>query len=134
MLTLRLRDNWIRLFGDHETALIALAVVVITSERLTRTELDADRESLAIPLDPDDLARCNISSVASATGLNRETTRRKIDQLVRNGLIMREDGSFRLTPGFTQQSLASEIVKTQLDELRRAVNDLLRIDAIDLTV
>ena len=133
MLTLRLRDNWIRLFGDHEVALIALAIVVITSERLTRAELDAQLQSLAVPLPPDGLAMCNLSSIASATGLNRETTRRKVDQLIRSGLVVRDGSAVRLTPGFTQQSLASEVVKTQLDELRRAVNDLLRIDAIDLT-
>ena len=132
MLTLRLRDNWIQLFGDHQTALIALAIVVISSERLTRAGLDADQQSLAIPLRHDDLALCNISSVASATGLNRETTRRKIDELVRSGLLVRVGGSIRLTPGFTQQRLAADVVKTQLDELRRAVNDLLRIDALQL--
>ena len=134
MLTLRMRDNWIRLFGDHETAVIAVAIIVITSERLTRTKLDAHLESLAIPLPHEDLAMCNISSIASATGLNRETTRRRIEELVSSGLVVRQGGAVRLAPGFTQQNLASEIVRTQLDELRRAANDLLRIDAIELTV
>jgi hypothetical protein len=132
MLTLRLRDNWIRLFGDHDTALIALAIVVITSERLTRAELDAQLQTLTAPLDPDALAMCNLSSIASATGLNRETTRRKIDELVRSGLVVRRGQFIRLTPGFAQQNLASEVVKTQLDELRRAVNDLLRQGAMDV--
>jgi hypothetical protein len=132
MLTLRMRDNWIKLFGDHQTALIALAIVVIMSERLMRSELDPELETLSVPMPTADLAKCNLSSIAAATGLNRETTRRKVDQLVRRGLVIREAGVIRLKPGFTQQKLAGEVVKTQLDELRRALNDLLRIEALEL--
>lgn len=132
MLTLRLRDNWIRLFGDHETALIALAVIVVGSERLTRSTLQHGLESLALPLPPEDLAPCNVSSIAIATGLNRETTRRKIDQLARSGLIVRERSVIRLAPGFTQQDAAAETVQAQLNELKRTINDLLRIDAVSL--
>lgn len=132
MLTLRMRENWKRLFGDYETALIALAIIVISSERLTRTEVDAEFEFLAISFPTDELARCNISSIAAATGFNRETTRRKIDQLVQKGLVVREGSAVRLAPGLSQQDFAWGAVKRQLDELRRAVNDLLRIEAIDL--
>lgn len=85
MLTLRMRDNWIKLFGDHQTALIALAVVVIMSERLMRSELDPELETLTVPMPTANLAKCNLNSIAAATGLNRETTRRKVDQLVRRG-------------------------------------------------
>lgn len=74
MLTLRMRDNWIRLFGDHQTALIALAIIVIMSERLLRSQLDPELESLVVPMPSEDLAKCNLSSIAAATGLNRETT------------------------------------------------------------
>jgi hypothetical protein len=132
MLTLRFRDNWIGLFGDHETALIALAIIVIASERLTRSPLDDERESLAVPMRAEDLARCNISSIAAATGMNRETTRRKVDQLVKSGLVVREGGVVRLKSGFTQQSAVAKVVKLQLNEVRRAVNDLLRMEAIEL--
>jgi len=132
MLTLRMRENWITLFGDHQTALIALAIVVIMSERLMRSELDPELETLAVPMPTAGLAKCNLSSIAAATGLNRETTRRKVDQLVRRGLVVRENGAVWLKPGFTQQKLAGDVVKTQLDELRRALNDMLRIEALEL--
>lgn len=131
-LSLRLRENWARLFGDADTAAIALAIVVIISERLMRVELDAELESLSVPMPTEALARCNISSIAAATGFNRETTRRKVDQLVKAGMVIKERSIIRLAPGFTQQEIAIEVVKAQLDEVRRAANDLLRLGVISV--
>ena len=50
VLTLRLRENWQRLFGDKHSMLIGLAIVAIVSERLLRTELDPEYESLDRPM------------------------------------------------------------------------------------
>lgn len=132
LLTLRLRENWQLLFGDREATLIGLAVIATVSERLLRTELDPDLESLEKPMPLDRLSTCNISSIAVATGLNRETARRRVDQLVQSGLLVKDRGSVRLAPGFTQQKLAREVVQAQLDELRRSVNELIRQGAISL--
>jgi len=132
LLTLRLRENWQLLFGDREATLIGLAVIATVSERLLRTELDPALESLDKPMPLDQLSTCNISSIATATGLNRETARRRVDQLVRSGLLVKERGSVRLAPGFTQQKLACEVVQAQLDALRRSVNDLIREGAMTL--
>ena len=129
-LTLRLKENWRRLFGDDDTATIALAIVAIVAERLMRADLDSELESLTVPMPKEALASCNISSIAAATGFNRETTRRKVDQLARTGMIVREGSAIALAPGFTQQKLAIDAVRIQLDELRRATNDLLRVGAI----
>jgi hypothetical protein len=130
MLTLRMMENWRSLFGNGDAAMIGLAIVAIMSERLMRVELASELESLALPMPIKDLGRCNISSIAAATGLNRETTRRKINQLIASGLIVREGNAIMLAPGFTQRKEAAEIVQTQLDELRRAANDLIRIGAV----
>lgn len=130
MLTLRLMENWRRVFKDNESAIIALAIVAIVSEKLMRVELSREQESLAKPMPLESLARCNISSIAAATGLNRETTRRKINQLVEAGIVVREGGSVSLTPGSTQQQLSMEVVQSQLEELRRAANDLIRAGAM----
>ena len=130
MLTLRLRNNWVQMFGDMDTAAIVMAVVAIASERLMRAGLGSELETLAQPLPEGVLAHCNISSIAAATGLNRETTRRKVDQLIQKGLLVRENSSIRLAPGFTQEKAAMNLVTAQLDELRKAVNDLLRMGAL----
>lgn len=125
-LTLRLRENWTRLVGYADTAAIALAIVAISAERLLRDELDPQLESLTVPMPKEALGSCNISSIAAATGFNRETARRKVDQLVEAGLIVRDGPQIRLADGFTQQQEVIDITKTQLDELRRIANDLLR--------
>lgn len=125
-LTLRLRESWSQLFGDADTAAIALAIVAIVSERLLREDLDPPFESLATPLPAEFLGTCNISSIATATGLNRETARRKVNQLVRDGMISRDGAAIRLAPGFTQQQMVIKMIRSQLDEVRRASNDLMR--------
>lgn len=130
LLSLRLRDNWIRLFGDAETAKICLAVIATVSERLLRVDLNADLKSLSHPVAFEELTSCNISAIAAATGLNRETARRKVDQLIAKGMLVREAGSIMLAPGFTQQESVSAIVRDQLDELRRTTNALLQTGAL----
>jgi len=132
VLTLRLRETWQRLFGDDDAALIALAVIVTVSDRLLRAEVDPELQSLDRPMPLDQLSTCNISSIANATGLNRETARRKVQQLVKTGLLVKKGGGVSLAPGFTQQTLAWEVVQAQLDEVRRAVNDLIRAGAIKI--
>ena len=133
VLTLRLRENWQRLFGDKHSMLIGLAIVAIVSERLLRTELDPEYESLDRPMPLSELSTCNINSIAIATGLNRETARRKINALVESGMLVKDGGAISLALGFTQQALAHEVVQAQLDEIRRAVNDLIRVGAVDVT-
>ena len=130
MLTLRFRENWRQLFGDVDTAAIALAIVAIGAERLMRSGLDSELETLTVPMPVDAFAGCNISSIAAATGFNRETTRRKIDQLVQSGMVVREGPAIRLASGFTQQEVVIDMVTAQLNELRKAANDLLRVGAL----
>ena len=79
------------------------------------------------PVPKEYLARCNISSIAAATGLNRETTRRKVQDLVGRGFLMRlDDGSFHFTPGYLQRPHVAELVRKQLDSFTRVANDLAR--------
>ena len=75
------------------------------------------------------LAKFNISSIAGATGLNRETARKNVGGLIAQGMLVRDDGIILLAPGFTQQQVVSSIVLEQLEELRRAANGLLRMGA-----
>lgn len=130
MLTLRLMENWRRIFHDNDTALIALAIAVIMSERLMRTEVEPELETLAVPMPLETLAKCNISSVAAATGLNRETVRRRVNHLISMGMVVKENGAIRLAPGFTQQESVLDVVQQQFDEWRRTTTDLLRFGVV----
>ncbi len=48
-------------------------------------------------------------------------------------MLTKEEGSISLAPGFTQRDTAMTMVKTQLDEVRRTANDLLRVGALAIT-
>lgn len=130
LLSLRMADNWSRLFGDPQAARIALAIIGTVAERLTRIELEDDLRSLSQPISNSQLTQCNISAISATTGLNRETARRKIQRLIQDGLIVREGNSIRLTPGFTQQDDVRSTVADQLEEVRRTVNSYLQIGVL----
>lgn len=127
MLTLRCMENWRRGVRDYDQAMILVAIVAITAERLTRAELDAEERNLQIPIAPGELAPCNISSIASATGLNRETARRKVNELVASGLLVKSGrGVVNFAPGRHQQTATRALIRRQLEAVNRAVSDFVR--------
>ena len=127
ILTLRLMENWRRNVSDYDSAMVLAAVVAITSERLTRSQLVPELRTLAREVPQDRLARCNISSIASATGLNRETARRKVNELIASGFLVRSaDGVIGFTPGRFQSAETAILVRAQLEAVTRMLNDLLR--------
>jgi hypothetical protein len=127
MLTLRMMENWRRNVSDHDSIMILLAVVAITGERLTRCALEPHLERLAEPMPAEQLSPCNISSLAAATGLNRETARRKVNALIERGFLVKSaDGSINYKGGHLQQDHVHEMVREQLDAVVRLTNDLCR--------
>lgn len=129
-LTLRLQARWREVFGSEDAATIMLAIAAIRSERILREPADADHKTLAVHLPKEALGKCNISSIATATGYNRETARRRVQDLIDAGMLVREAGEIRFVPGFTQQESFAEAIRNLLDDVRRTANDLLRDGAI----
>lgn len=126
LLTSRAMENWRAGVGDNESAMILLAVVAITGERLTRTELPPELCSVATALPPGFAAGCNISSIAAATGLNRETTRRKVSALVERGYLCRAEGEIGFPTERQQDPDTLEFVRRQLEAVARFANDAIR--------
>ena len=127
MHTLRMMEKWRRNVSDYDSIMILIAVVAITAEKLTRCDLDPALKDLSHPIAPDQLAPCNISSIAAATGLNRETTRRKISALIhQNYLVRSQDGVISFARGHLQQDYIRELVREQLDALVKTTNELCR--------
>jgi hypothetical protein len=127
LLTSRAMENWRAGVGDNESAMILLAVVAITGERLTRADLPEDLCSVSTPLPPGYAAGCNISSIAAATGLNRETTRRKVAGLIGRGYLARSEGGEICFPADRQQDPETlDFVLRQLEAVARFANDALR--------
>ena len=131
MLTLRCMEHYREVAGDHESALVLLAVVAISSERLTRVGLPGELRSLDTPFPYDELGTCNISSIAVATGFNRETARRYVNRLVERGILQRgEDNTIQFAPGYLQSGTIADLLQMQLDTLSRSVNEFLRMGAM----
>ena len=128
MLTLRCMENWRRDVDDCEKALILVAVMAISGERFTRgEELEDELKTLRNALPPERLPRCNISSIASATGLNRETARRKVLELAEAGILVRQSGGMvSFQPGILEREETSQVMRKQLEAVVRVMNDLLR--------
>lgn len=131
ILTLRCMEHYREVAGDHNSALVLLAVVAISSERLTRGTLPEDLRSLDAPLPLEQLGVCNISSIAVATGFNRETTRRYVNRLIERQVLQRgTDGTIQFTAGYLQSGKIAELLQMQLDTLGRSVTEFLRMGAM----
>jgi hypothetical protein len=127
LLTSRAMENWRAGVGDNESAMILLAVVAITGERLTRADLPRELCDVARPLPPGYAAGCNISSIAAATGLNRETTRRKVSALIERGYLSRTPEGDICFPAERQQDPATlDFLRKQLEAIARFANDSIR--------
>jgi hypothetical protein len=106
--------------------MVLMAVVVITSDRLTRGD-DPLLRNMANPVPPALLGRCNLASIAAATGLNRENVRRIVDRVTKRGILVRsEDGLIQFAPGHIQEADAAILNMDQLSEFGRAANVLLK--------
>jgi hypothetical protein len=132
LLALRMMEHWRNAAGDYNAAMIFLAIVGVSSEKLTRVELSPDRRKLDEPLEDEILTPCNISSIAAATGFNRETTRRYVNRLVAQGVLVRTvSGSIRLVEGFIQRRETAELLAVQLEAFTRTANELVRLGVLE---
>jgi predicted transcriptional regulator len=132
-LNLRLMENWrspqgspAHLLSDSESLMIIMATIVINSERVLRTELELELQSLENLLPEDRTGRANFSSIAAATGINRETVRRKVNRLRAAGWLMRDEHGIKTVSGVIPYEIIEETIRAQLDALTRTVNQLSR--------
>jgi hypothetical protein len=134
VLTSRFMENWRRGLGDLDLAMILVAVVAITGERLTRAPLDEELRGLEADLPAGVRGECNISSIAAAAGLNRETTRRKVNALIEAGYLSRaESGEISFSPDVRQREQTEKLLRKQLEAVVRFANDLLREGVLRVT-
>ncbi|UUR07525.1 hypothetical protein [Sphingomonas glaciei] len=131
ILTLRCMEHYRDIAGGHESALVLLAVVAISAEKFTRGELSEDLRSLETPFPSEQLGSCNVSSIAVATGFNRETTRRYVNRLIERDVLQRRpDGTIQFMPGYLQSGQIADLLQLQLDTLGRSVSEFLRMGAM----
>lgn len=133
LLMLRMMEHWREAAGNYNSAMVLLAVVAVSGEKLTRAELEDEQRDLRTPIDRELLAPCNISSIAAATGFNRETARRYVNRLVDDGVLTRTaDGSVRIVEGYIQRASTTELLAVQLEAFTRTANELLKAGVLRL--
>lgn len=126
-LQLRLMELWWAAAGGHKEALVQMAVGAINGDRVTRGAHEEHLRSFGHAMPRSLMTKCNLSSIASATGLNRETVRRVVDRLTVNGPLVRSpDGSINFIEGWSQGPETQQLGDAQLDEFSRTANLLLR--------
>jgi DNA-binding transcriptional ArsR family regulator len=136
-LNLRLMENWRSvqlatrgLVLDYESTMIVMAIIVISAEKLLRAEIDPELQTLARRVPQERLSRVNFSSIAAATAINRETVRRKVNDLQEAGMVVRDEEGIRMAPDVIQFEVLKEIIDAQLDAIARTVNQLSRMGVL----
>ncbi len=131
LFTLRLMERWKQDVDDYDCAMILIAVVVISAERLLKTGVEPEYRPLPQPIDPALLRKCNISSIAHATGINRETARRKVNELIRRDFLIRlDDGTIGFRQGLLQEARTLDVVARQATEVATVAGQLLELGVL----
>lgn len=126
-MQLRLWQLWRDAAGGHLEALVQMAIGVINGDKVTRGVSEASLRNMVNPMPVAMMTKCNLSSIAAATGINRETVRRIVNRLIVEGRLVRSnDGAINFAPGWTQGTLALCLGQDQLTEFSRTANLLLR--------
>ena len=129
--TMRAMERWRANLTDYDCVMIMIAVMAISAERLLRAELPPRLRRLDAPFDPKKLNKVNISSIAHATGLNRETTRRKVNDLIEQGLLARfEDGSVGFRPGLVQEERIRNQIRGQVSEIAAVAHQRIKMGVL----
>ena len=136
-LNLRFMENWRsgqigagRSPLDYESLMILMAIIVIGAEKVLRSELEPDLQSLTQQLPTSNVGRVNLSSIAAATAINRETVRRKVHSLHEAGLVWRDKDGIRTVPGAIPHDVIRRVIGAQVDALTRMVNQLTRLGVL----
>ena len=118
---------WRELADDYDKIMILLAASADSGDPFTRGEgLEGDLRNLRISLPEERYRYGNMRSIADTIGLNRETARRKIHELVEAGLLMRTADGVRFDPASRQVDQTVDLLRRQLDLLFRFINEMIR--------
>ena len=129
--TMRAMERWRANLSDYDGVMIMIAVIAISADRLMRGEFPDRYRRLASPIDSKMLAKVNIASIAHATGLNRETARRKVNDLIAQDLLTRDrNGNVSFQSGLVQSERIRAQIRGQLGEIAAVANQLTRMGVL----
>lgn len=118
---LRIVDEYRQVYGaDNDRVMVILAVVASTLERVIRTDETGEFSDLRLTLADDQMGPCNVASIAVATGLPRETARRKVNALIADGILKRDRrGVIGFVNGVGQNPIVYRMLRRQAGEIAR---------------
>lgn len=104
---------------DYEAILIYWSVVVASVGRYLRSEDLITLIEGGGPLPAEEHHPISARAIAEATGLPRETVRRKIAILVADGHLAQDSRGVRTTPGLLEQRGNAQFLSTSAREIKR---------------
>jgi hypothetical protein len=122
--------------GDLDLLLVAAAIGLAAIEhRIRDPEFKARFGNINVMLGLEGQRGTNAQSVADATGLPRETVRRKIGRLIELGIVARRDGGdYVMQPGTLQSPTFARAFAEVSDETLRMINECIEHDIFVVTV
>ena len=131
---LRMGEEYRRILAqDLDSVVVVLAVIAIVLERPLRSEADITLYDLNNAITIDEVTPCSVASIAAATGLNRETARRKVNNLIKRGVLRKlPGGAIVFADEMRSSPVLAEMLCRQVSEVARLANILLQQDIIDL--
>jgi hypothetical protein len=121
--------------GDIDLAIIAGAVGIVTTEGNMRDPVFRRAFANIATIVGDRQRGCNALSIAEATGLPRETVRRKMKRLVEMGILVRRGvGDYVWQPGVLQSPTYRRMLDDVATETVRLLNDCLEQGIFNLEV
>jgi hypothetical protein len=111
-------------FGSDFAKLLIVHAVAAANVRRLMAQPEADAYGSMAEVVPADLqVPANSLSIAESTGIPRETVRRKIKELVRDGILTEDArGGYRLRPGVVQSEALPEVYENHLQAIVALVN------------
>jgi hypothetical protein len=121
-------------FGDMDQAIVAGVVGVGSIEHMMRVpefrEAFGDYQTV---IGIDGQRGVNAFSIAQATGIPRETVRRKLKDLVARGVIMEKTrGVYIMKPGFVQQPENVAALQQVLGHFLQIMNDAVNLGIVKM--
>lgn len=132
---LRMGEEYRRTIArDLDSVVVVLAVIAIALERPLRARADITLYDVKNAIAINEVTPCNVASIAAATGLNRETARRKVNNLVRRGVLRKlAGGAIVFADEMRTNPALADMLCRQVNEVVRLTNILLQHDIITPT-
>jgi predicted transcriptional regulator len=121
-------------FGDLDLASIAATIGVGSLEADFRDPTFREKfNDYRNIIGPERQRPLNVQSIADATGLPRETVRRKLKALLEKGVLIRKDGGYIYKPGYAHQPRRHEAFERGLRDTQEFINRCLDTGVLGVT-